>query len=163
MRALLTPLLLLCATATVGCDELLASLGTDAFVPGPALDAEVAPADVAGRWLLTGEGRLTACEDPAFDTDALRLDGVPLDVAQAGGTLSVPSAPPTPGGQFALREGSVTGNRVRFVTDERLPDGDRIVFIYTGIADSLGRIAGSFEGAGPRGCAAAGDFVVEIR
>ncbi|MCA9544226.1 MAG: hypothetical protein KC613_07535 [Myxococcales bacterium] len=154
---------LACLLALTGCDELLQALGGDQYLGGPPVDAEVGPADVAGEWQLTGSGRMFDCSDDAYETDALRIDAAPLRVAQDGAALTVPNPPAVPGGAFAFRDGLVTGSRVRFVTEEVLPDGDKLTLEFQGVLDSLGRVAGTFEGSGPRSCASEGRFSVEIR
>lgn len=155
MRILCVALSLL---TLAGCEGLLD--GADGGEPRP-VDAEVPPAEVAGRWLITGSGQMRGCDDARFDTDDLQLQSAPLSVVQTDDTLSVPNPPQPATGTFAFREGRVSGVEIRFKTIEQGPDLG-VALTYRGRLDDLGRIVGTFTGEGPGTCESSGDFLIEI-
>lgn len=140
------------ALVASGCelDDVLDAGPLDAFVDaGP-------PADVGGRWNLTGEGRLTGCGNPRFETDNLRISST-LSVTQTDDLLTLAEAPDN-GGRFVFQDGSVRENRVAFTTLEEV-DGLQIVLRFDGRHDALtDAIAGRFDGEGPVGCTSSGTF-----
>jgi hypothetical protein len=150
--------ILTAALAVGGCEGLLAD-GLDAGAP--RYDAELPPADVAGRWVITGSGSLTACDDPRYDTPNLRIESAPFSVRQSGTALTADAPPQPPGGTFELREGSVNADTVHFKTIEQSPEA-AVALTYDGRIDDLGRVVGRFTGIGPGTCEGRGTFVVEI-
>lgn len=144
----------LLALSASGCelDEVLDAGPLDAFVDaGP-------PADVGGRWTLSGTGRLTRCDDPRFETDNLRISSV-LTVTQTDDTLAL-TAVPDNGGRFVFQDATVRESRVHFTTLEEV-DGLQILLRFDGRYDALtNTIRGDFEGEGPAGCTSRGDFRV---
>jgi hypothetical protein len=143
------------ALALFGCEELLNA--DDASVR----DAEVAPEDVAGRWTITGDGVLRGCDDERLNTESLRIQAVPFEVAQIDDTLEGRNLPQPPGGSFTFEQAAVNGERVSFTTIEESREAS-IALAFSGRVDSLGRIAGRFEGIGPGECESVGSFLVTI-
>src|SRR5690606_26810702 len=141
-------LALLALVAAPGCEDLfeIPDGGTrpvDMFVDNAAL---------AGRWTITGRGDLRCSADPAMDIDDFRLETASFDVVQdEDGTLTVPDPPRSNDGAFAFEDGKVDGLRVGFATREETV-GTTIRLEFTGRANEIGNIAGTFTGDGPRTC-----------
>ncbi|MEZ4432829.1 MAG: hypothetical protein R3F65_10475 [bacterium] len=153
------PLLALAALAALaGCEDLfeLPDTGTlprDMFVDNAAL---------AGRWTITGTGDLRCPADPDLAIDGFRLETASFVVAQdEAGALTVPDPPRTNDGEFAFEDGEVSGLIVRFATREETA-GTTIRLAFSGRANAIGNVSGTFTGDGPRTCTSRGSFDVEI-
>ena len=150
------PLLMLLTLASAGC-ELIDGLDAgplDAFMDaGP-------PADVSGQWVLSGDGRLTGCDDERFNTDMLTLSST-LQIVQEGDTIRLADGVVLVD-RFVFQDGSVRAERVRFTTLEE-SGGERIVLHFDGQYDALiHEVRGTFDGEGPSTCASSGSFRVEL-
>lgn len=148
--------MLLLAIACAGCELV------DALDAGP-LDAFVdagPPADVSGRWVLSGDGRLTGCADERFNTDMLTLSSS-LNVVQEGDMIRLADGAVLVD-RFVFQDGTVRAERVRFTTLEE-SGGERIVLHFDGRYDALiHEVRGTFQGEGPSTCASSGSFRVEL-
>lgn len=144
MRALF--LLSLLSLACEPLDELI-----DA---GPS--APVQPEQVAGSWVIHGEGRMSACEEAQYNSDSLRFASQALRVRQDEAQLSLDRL--IEGFQF---EGQVLGEQVYFSTQETHHAGS-ILISFEGRVEHDGVIRGGFTGSGPSGCQSSGSFHVAV-
>jgi hypothetical protein len=150
-----------------GCDDLLDALDDhDALNDhdgGAASQAETPPAaQVAGRWTLRGEGSLSGCEQPRFDTAHFELSALQLHVDQTEDERLTLASPPARGAdQFHWVAGQVTADRISFSTREETRDGD-IELFFEGRVEADAFFEGRFTGEGPAGCRSRGRFDVRV-
>ncbi len=154
----------------------------------PSLDQRAAPQDAAASdrgnpdarsapdRVSPGDGLSLTDRGPGSDADGrARPDGLsrpdlrpPLDLF-----VRLDTRPPTGAIPFRLKgqipgfslTGQVQGNCVTFQTQESTTEGT-LSYSFTGSMqkdDGERTISGSFNGSGPAGCTAAGDFTVTIR
>ncbi len=134
----------------------------DGFPPG--CHEEPGNANLAGTWVLTGEGTRKSCSATDLDGGFDLRSGMPLDVRQSPGPdgtdLLALETPLTPdGGTFGF-SGVVEDACVAFtITETSGPETLTLDCVGTARAAA---VSGTFRGSGPSGCVTSGTFELGV-
>ncbi len=129
-----------------------------------------------GSWIISGSGLRSGCREERYNGDFVLGPskkiivssagtsgdaGVATDSGKAAGKRQFTGGEGTAAGSFMF-VGESEGNCVTFTTEEDA-QGGKVSYSFKGRAEGTHTVSGTFEGSGPEGCTAAGQFSVTIK
>lgn len=129
----------------------------------PRCAARSDDATVGGRWVISGRGHRSECDEGHLNARELTMGSIALHIAQeaATGGLELASAPTVADGGFIWIRGAVDRACVSFATLDSGPRGTAS-YDFDGVVTAEGRIDGDWIGTGPGSCESGGTFTVRI-